>query len=147
MQTQNQLIHRQKLRLLLVPTPLHCCAICGTANSSVQTKRRVAYPGKWGVELIMKELLSLELKTSSDPILPLVWSHTHAGNHPRCSVWTSESAAGAASWALHCVGTVVGESEMSVGPGGCMVAPEWGSLAGSNQLHAEPTRGMTAHVD
>lgn len=179
-QIQNQFIHSEKLCLLLVPTPLHCCSVCGTVNSSIQAKRRAGYPGKWGVELIVKELLPMDPKTSSDPSY-LLRSHPLAGNHShlmlepswlpllcvtrphvapagcfhtvlpstsicRSPVWTSESAAGAASWALCCTSTVVGESEMPVSPGGCTVGPEWGGLAGSNQLHAEPMRGTTAHV-
>lgn len=34
--------------------------------------------------------------------------------------------------------------EMPVSPAVCMAALEQGSLDGSNQLHAEPTRRMTA---
>lgn len=93
-----------------MPTPLHCCSVCGTSNSSVQAKRRVGYPGKWGLELIIKELLPLEPQTSLDPIsTSRVESYTQAGNHSSGPIWTLESAAGTASWALLCICTVVGE--------------------------------------
>lgn len=44
-------------------------------------------------------------------------------------------------------GGVVVEQKVVASSGGCRLVSELGSLAGSNQFHAEPVRGTTAQVN
>lgn len=96
------------------------------------------------MELKIKKLVILEPKTFSDPILPLVGSQTQTENYScgasGCLNQLQEQPAAIP-------GTVVVEQKVPASTGGCTLAPELGSLAGSNQLHAEPMRGTTTQVN
>lgn len=96
------------------------------------------------MELKIKKLVTLEPKTFSDPILPLVGSQTQTENY---SCAPSGRLNQLQEQPVSIPGTVVVEQKVPGSAGGCTLAPEFGSLAGSNQLHTEPVSGTTAQVN